>query len=116
MRKLILLLICTLSLFGADGVTKTSTTTLVATAGTTTCTFSSSTPQQPSGVHAICVQSGTTVLTMDTVIPVGSPNGIVGVFVGGPSSQISWAFTQPTASGPVNYSVTANGQLANGSF
>lgn len=115
MKKLFLILVLSaLSLLAVDGVVKTSTTTLVATAGTASCTFTSSIPQQPSGVHAVCTVGGVTILTMDTVVPTGPSNGIVGVFNPTTGNSISWMFTQPA--GVVNYQVTANGQLSQGSF
>jgi hypothetical protein len=87
-------------------VTRTSSTVVTATAGPVLCVFTAQTPTAPTGVHAVCSTSGVIQLTMDTVIPVGSTNGIAGTYAptGG---TISWIFTQATITAPITYQVAA---------
>jgi hypothetical protein len=110
MPTVIKLFLCAASLCSASlptfsqMVTKATQTVVTAMAGNVSCIFSSQTPSAPTGVHATCAVSGTTELTMDTVVAVGA-NGIAGAFVAG-GNQVTWIFTQVTA-GTIAYQIAA---------
>ena len=115
MKKLILLLV--FALVASAQITKVSSTTVTATAGPITCVFSSQTPQAPTGVSATCALSGNNQLTMTTVVPIGTGNGIAGSYnpAGG---AVTWIFTQASATSGIAYSIVATpsgGNAATGS-
>ena len=91
----------------------TSTSSVVGTAGSLACTLTNTSPALPTGVHVVCINSGNTILVMDSVIPVGA-NGMVGsMTVSG--NSVSWLVNQPVA-GPYAWQMVANGVSGSGTF
>lgn len=92
-------------------------TNVVATAGTDTntqvvCTFSIA-----SGiVHADCnVGAAQHVHTSDNKPVPGNANGYIGS-MNANNNAITWLIQQPTAAGPINWQIAANGTTKSGSF
>lgn len=94
-------------------IAKTTVSTVTATAGTVSCTFTSQSPALPTGVGINC-KSGTASLSQTSVVPTGNTSGIVGSFNVGPDA-ITWLLTQPTA-GVVTWEIAANGSSRSGTF
>jgi hypothetical protein len=96
--------------------TVTTTGAVTGTAGTVTCSFSNQSPPAAAGVHINCVvSSGIGQMSQDSVVPIGSPNGIAGSFNANGNS-VTWILLQPTAAGPVSWQVAANGTMKSGTF
>lgn len=97
----------------AGTIAKTTISTISATAGVVSCTFTSQQPALPTGVAVSC-KAGTAILDQTSVIPVGNTSGIVGSFHSG-SDAITWILKQPTT-GVVTWEVAANGVSQSGTF
>jgi hypothetical protein len=95
-------------------VAQSSTSNVVGTAGTLTCTLTNSSPALPSGVHVVCSISGAAVLTMDSVVPTGT-NGMVGSF-GSAGNIITWLVNQPQGQTAYAWQMAANGASKQGTF
>ena len=99
----------------AGTLTKVSTTTLQATAGTISCTFVNSVPAAPGGVQTTCT-AGTATLNQAGALPSGNTSGVHGGLNTSDGNFITWIFTMPAENGPVNYEISANGQAFTGTF
>lgn len=94
-------------------IAKVTVSTISATAGVVSCTFTSQSPALPTGVAVSC-KAGTAALDQTSVIPVGNTSGIVGSFHAGPDA-VTWVLKQPTA-GSVTWEIAANGVAQSGTF
>src|ERR1039457_5100111 len=87
-------------------ITQSSTSNVVGTAGTLVCTLTNTTPVLVTRVHVACVNSGASVLVMDSVVPVGS-NGMVGSMTL-TGNTVTWLINQPTVGGLYSWQMAAN--------
>ncbi len=97
----------------AGVISKTTVSTISATAGTVVCTFTNQNPALPTGVVVSC-KAGTAGMDQTSVVPVGNTSGIVGSFHSG-TDAVTWMLKQPTA-GTVTWDVAANGVSQSGTF
>lgn len=115
MKSIIALLILSASLAAQTGtVAQNTVSNVVGTAGTLVCTLTNSAPALPSGVHVACTSSGAPVLTLDSVVPIGT-NGMVGSFSTA-GNMITWLVNQPTGQTTYAWQVVANGVGKTGTF
>lgn len=109
-------IVCSLLLLAqtAGTISVVSSNTVTAIAGSVTCTFTSSSPALPTGVHTVCSAS-TSKLTQDSVVAPGSINGITGQVNNG-TDALTWILTQPLDGSLVHYAIAANGTQKSGDF
>lgn len=111
--KLLTFLLLAFPLAAQVTAVKTTSTTVTAVAGPVTCTFFSASPVPATGIAVKCADSVTSV-TSSGLPPAGSTSGIVGQLTSAGNS-ITWAFTLPTAGGPISYSIVATPSGGTGS-
>lgn len=113
MSRLLALLALPLMAQTPGAINKTTISTISASAGTVSCTFTSQSPALPTGVSVSC-KAGAAGLDQTSVVPVGNTSGIVGSFHSG-SDAVTWMLTQPVA-GSVSWEIAANGTSQKGTF
>jgi len=114
-RLIVIPLLAAIACAQSGTVTRTSITTVTATAinGGSTMICIATNPALPA-LHLVCSVNGVVRLTEDVTVQVGAGVGSVGSYVEA-GNTVTWQFTQPTASN-FAYDVAANGVHNTGNF
>ncbi len=118
MKKLVIFLFLSFSLFGQTGTVVRSAVTIVTStainpAGTSTmiCTFTN--PIPPS-LNISCTVNGAVRLTQSVAVQISPTTGSTGSYDEA-NNHITWVLTQPTAN-VFTYDIAANGVRGTGNF
>lgn len=115
MRAIVVLLLMGLGAIAQStgSISQTTVSTVSATAGAVTCTFTSQKPSLPTGVSVSC-KAGVASLDQTASIPAGDTSGVVGSFHSG-TDAVTWMLKKTTA-GVVTWEIAANGASQTGTF
>lgn len=114
MKTLIACVLFSASLLAQSPGIVTVTGQVAATAGTVSCTGKPG-EATPKTVDVSCTVNGTLSFATTVSPPVGSTSGVI-LSCGHNGDNVTLMLKQPTAAGPVEWSVTANGTMKSGTL